>query len=76
MKKYLYLFMAVGAAIFFAYVVGGRVGYEKCRADDAVKSEQIQLNLVKVQEDVNEVVLRTGVGDIRRILREKYTIAQ
>ena len=73
-KLYLLLFFIV--VVWGAYLVGGRVASEKCRgavADDIVAQ---QTELIKIQEVVNAEVVSRGVGDIRRVLREKYTIAE
>lgn len=73
-KLYLLLFFIV--VVWGAYLVGGRVASEKCRgavADDIVAQ---QVELIKIQEVVNAETISRGVDDIRRVLREKYTIAE
>lgn len=73
-KLYFLLFFI--AVVWGAYLVGGHVANEKCRgtvADDIVAQ---QVELIKIQEVVNAETVSRGVDDIRRILREKYTIAQ
>lgn len=68
--------MLVGVAIFFVYLIGIHVGGVKCRAQiDNANYEKIITN-TKIMEQTNEMALHTGVGDIRRILYEKYTIAE
>ena len=76
MKMYLFIFMAGCAAIFFSYVAGVRMGREKCRADTAVDTGLIQSKTIKIIEDVNAETFNRGLGDIRNVLREKYTIAE
>lgn len=76
MKLYVFIFMAGVTAIFFSYVAGMRVGREKCRADMVNQSSAIQSQTIKIIGDVNAETFNRGVGDIRRILREKYTIAE
>ena len=76
MKDYLLIFMAVCAAMFFSYVAGMRVGREKCRVDVASQTGAIQSQAIKIMGDVNAETFNRGVGDIRRILHEKYTIAE
>ena len=73
--KYFYYAMLLGVAIFFVYLIGVYVGGVKYRAKIAnANYEQIITN-TKIMEQTNEVVLHTGVGNIRHILHEKYTIA-
>lgn len=76
MKIYLCVFLAVGAAIFFSYVMGVRLGREKCRADLMAQSTTIQSQTIKIIGDVNAETFNRGTNDIRRVLREKYTIAE
>jgi len=74
--KYVYCAMLAGVAIFFVYRVGVYVGGVKCHAQiDNANYEKIIMN-TKIMEQTNEVVLHTGVDDIRRILYKKYTIAE
>ena len=73
-KLYFLLFFIV--VVWGAYLAGGRVASEKCRgavADDIVAQ---QAELIEIQEVVNAEAVSRGVGDIRRILRAKYTIAE
>ena len=73
-KLYFLLFFIV--VVWGAYLAGGRAALEKCRgavADDIVAQ---QAELIKIQEVVNAEAVSRGVGDIRRVLREKYTIAE
>ena len=76
MKLYLFLFAAAGVAMFFSYVTGVRMGREKCRGDIATQSGAIQSETIKIMGDVNAESLNRGVDDIRRVLYEKYTIAE
>ena len=74
--RYLYYAILCGVAIFFVYFVGVHVGKIKCDSRIAnMNTKQIVVN-TKLSEDINETTLHTGTGDIRRILREKYTIAE
>lgn len=74
MKKY--LFIACVAIVAFAYWAGGRVASQKCATQIAeIRAEQQSVNLENMV-NVNEKVFNTGVRDIRRILRTKYTIAE
>ena len=72
----IYFAALVGAVIFLSYFVGLHVANIKCNAHVAnINSEQIILQN-KIMEKTNEVVFHTGAGDVRRILREKYTIVE
>jgi pyrroline-5-carboxylate reductase len=75
-------FIAAGgmaAAIFFAYIAGGKIARERCRADMAVAAQTVALQNItennNKQRIINEETYRTGVRDMRVWLREKYTIA-
>lgn len=76
MKTYLFIFMAGVTAIFFSYIAGVRVGREKCRADLVSQSATIQSQTIKLIGDVNAETFNRGVDDIRRVLYEKYSIAE
>ncbi len=59
-----------------AYFYGTKIGNSKCEIlnfQNQIKTtEQIQQN----ERILNDTVYKTGVRDIRRILRDKYTIAE
>ena len=74
--RYIYYAALGGVAIFFAYIIGIRVGNIKCGIKIAnTNNEQIILN-TKIVEETNEAVIHIGVSGVRRVLREKYTIAE
>ena len=68
--------MMIGALCLGAYFYGANITNAKCREKIA------QNNLNEIQQiehntkDIHDTVIKTGVADIRRILRDKYTIAQ
>lgn len=76
MKTFLFMFMAMCVAIFFSYVVGVRVGRVQCNAHTARANAAHQSEIIKLQEKINAETFNIGLRDIRRILREKYTIAE
>ena len=76
MKLYLCLLMAVVIAIFFAYFAGWRVATERCRAQINAGTLVQQTELINLQGGLDVEVLNRDVGDIRRILHKKYTIAE
>jgi hypothetical protein len=75
------MLIACGAIFFIAlgaYWAGGRVGAEKCRAQVA---ETAGANVIAMQNRIsetkgriNEEAYTIGGADIRKRLREKYTI--
>ena len=62
------------ATIVGAYFYGKSVGVSQCEKQHF----QNQINITEQQKInervINETVYKTGVRDIRRILRDKYTI--
>lgn len=75
MNKLYFWWVAVAIAAAL-YLCGRSVGMARCRADIAHRSVQTQIQIIKQSEDINETVLRTNLGDIRRVMRERYTIAE
>ena len=74
----IYLFGMIGVIVCGAYFYGLNVADAKCRAQIAVANLQSLQNLqnqtIKTKKENHEIVYKTGVHDIRRILRDKYTI--
>lgn len=64
--------MVVGAA----YWVGVRVGQGDCRAGRQADVAQSQLQVINIQRNVNESVVKRSADDVRHVLRTKYTIAE
>ena len=74
MKKY--LIIAAAIIVTGAYFFGLRTGRLQC-ATNALRAQSAEtLNIVNIKRNTDEVVFNTGVGDIRRILHTKYTIAE
>lgn len=71
----IYLIIAVVAMVGGAYFTGGRIAYEKCRADVANSATTAVVKSGEITRIANEKTFSTGVRDIRDILRRKYTIA-
>ena len=76
MKLYLMIFMAICVAIFLFIGIGVRYGTAKCAGNIAVNNAQGQIEIIMLERDVNAETVGRGVDDIRRVLREKYTIAE
>ena len=71
----IYLFAATTA--FFLFAFGGvRIGALRCARDAGQRAITQQNKNIKTQVTVYEKTMHTGVRDIRRVLREKYTIAE
>ena len=72
----LYLGAAIIIMIIGAFWAGGRITHEKCMVATAQSQNTEITNSIKMQRNINEKVLNTGVRDIRDILRREYTIAE
>ena len=72
----IYVVALFGALCTVFYFYGLNVGKSKCE----IKNIQQQINTVQETKQkeriINEKVYKTGVGDIRRILHNEYTIKQ
>ncbi len=71
-----YLILAVVVIIAGAYFFGARIGREKCAVANARTQTNEIINITDIQRNTDEKVFNTGVRDIRRVLCEKYTIAE
>ena len=72
----LYFFIGTILAVYSAYLVGIHTGTHQCQTEAAnVHASQIN-DTIKTMGIINAKTVNTGVDDIRRILREKYTIAE
>ena len=72
----IYVVVLFGALCSVFYFYGLNVGKSKCE----IKNIKQQINTVQETKQkeriINEKVYKTGVGDIRRILHNEYTIKQ
>lgn len=71
-----YLILAVAVIVAGAYFFGLGIGRAKCVAANARAQSNEIINITDMQRNTDEKVFNTGVGDIRRIMRAKYTIAE
>lgn len=71
-----YVFIGLVLVVISAYFVGGRVASQKCKVQIAELNSNKSALVIKNMEEINEKTVNTGVRDIRRILYEKYTIAE
>jgi len=76
MKFYVGIAGFVLAIFFLTYFIGVRDGKNKCvmRASENIAQQQILL--IDLQEKIHAETVRSNTGDIRRVLHEKYTIAE
>lgn len=73
-KLYFLLFLL--AVVCGAYFAGGQVGRQHCNARMGADVITQQSQILKIQGDINAEAYNLNTGDIRRRLREKYTIAE
>ena len=73
-KIYCLVGVAVAALIF--YLMGERAGRLQCAKNQNEDVVIQQSEIVKLQGDINAETFNRGVADIRRVLREKYTITE
>ena len=72
----MYLLLFVVCATVGAYFYGANIADMKCRMKYANYELETNKKITTKQKAVRDVANKTGVDDIRRILRDKYTIAQ
>lgn len=72
----IYIIIIGGLMVIGAYWAGNRVGrfsvVAQCNADAVAR----HIQTIKQMDKINAETNHTAVRDIRRILREKYTISQ
>lgn len=75
-KMRICIFLTLFGVIFFAFFVGKYVGHTNCQTETVVAQSNMQSEILKKVGDVNAETFSRGLVDIRRILRERYTIAE
>ena len=70
----LYFVMFLGTCFLGAYCIGLKTGKAKCRADLMHDVVQIQSDVLKTQEKIDEETVGRATADIRGFLCKKYTI--
>lgn len=73
--RYFYFLSFVAIVAGGCYMAGRAIGRARCAAVAATDAARSQLYIIRQQEKINADVFNTGTGDIRRVLRAKYTIA-
>lgn len=72
----IYLIAAMAAFILFAFAAGTRIGTLRCERNTARTTTTQQTQIIQQQVTTHAETMHTGMRDIRRVLREKYTIAE
>ena len=72
----IYFMLAIGALVWGAYFYGVNITNAKCQIRYFQETNHAQEILIKNKKEIHENVYKTGVRDIRRILRDKYSIAE
>ena len=72
----IYLILCVSALILGAYFYGVNIEKANCNIRYLNQERQIYEINIKKQKEFHDKVYKTGVADIRSILRDKYTIAE
>lgn len=71
-----YFVILMGALIMGAYFYGVNITNVKCREKNAINNLTEIQHMEQNKRDIHDTVYKTGLADIRRILRDKYTVAE
>ncbi len=71
-----YFFILIGAFCTVFYFYGINVGKSKCEKQHYQEQIILTNKNTQQQRNLDETVYKTGTVDIRRILRDKYTIKE
>ncbi len=71
-----YIAAAFVAALFLVYGAGVRAGRDNCRANVAAAAVADTGNVIQQIKEIDNVVIKTDTDNIRRVLREQYTIGE
>lgn len=71
-----YLVVVLAVLVVGAYVSGRKIATADCRADMYQQQNVRQTQINQKLEVINEKVVRSSTDDIRRVLFEKYSIAE
>ena len=74
--KSVYFCLMIFFLVALSYWAGRRIETERCKAAQAENVNVKQGQIIKLQEQINAETVSRRSDDIRRILREKYSIAQ
>jgi len=71
-----YLVVVLAVLMVGAYISGRKIATADCQADMYQQQNVRQMQINQKLEGINEKVVRSSTDDIRRVLCEKYTIAE
>lgn len=74
--RFIRIFFIIVCIVIGAYVCGWNAGRIKCHSAVANDVAQQLQQQIKITEETHAETMHTGMRDIRRVLREKYTIAE
>ena len=72
----LYFIVLLSTLILGAYFYGVNIAKARCQIQYIKQEQQNQEIIIKDKRKIHETVYKTGVADIRSILRDKYSIAE
>lgn len=72
----IYLFFTMLFCVAFAWWSGQKYATERCNKNIATLNANQQLKIFKIAEKVNEKTDNNNTNDIRRVLCQKYSIAE
>ena len=70
-----YFIGAILVALVFVFMAGRNNGMQKCQKNVTQNVLQQQSEIIQIKEKVNAETVASRTDDIRRCLRQKYTIA-
>lgn len=71
----LYLIFILIVILTFVFVSGLYTGKQQCQLTVSSDVAQQQSEIIEIQRNINAKTLNSNVGNIRNVLRQKYTIA-
>ncbi len=71
----IYVIGAMLVAFGFVFVAGRNNGMQKCQKNVTQNALQQQSEIIQIKEKINAETVASRTDDIRKCLRQKYTIA-
>ena len=72
----IYVIVLLGVIVCGAYFYGANMAKAKCQMKYMQETKQTKEIFIQNKKEIHETVYKTGVRDIRRILCDKYSIAE
>ena len=72
----IYLIILICAIFFGAFFYGKNIGISQCKIQNLQNQIDVDEQKQIKERIINDTVYKTGVRDIRHVLRDKYTIAE